>query len=225
VVQLHFAFVVDTTMTTVDPHQTMSKAETEDLRRNRRKGSYHLVSSKNRLPTDPDEEEEDQLFNYLTTSSNRSLRKTENFLLIQGTKAQLLRELAGSGGDTTSAAFHDILNRLTKIYDPSHFDARKLPSRPSKNSKHQPIQMEGMWIDLSKPKFSDRMGINDNRDYMYTLGRMSFGTYSYFFIAVSATILLAVIAVACRKQIYTSLTSCNVSFNYQRYVSPHQTSV
>jgi hypothetical protein len=181
VVQLHFAFVVDTTMTTVDPHQTMSKAETEDLRRNRRKGSYHLVSSKNRLPTDPDEEEEDQLFNYLTTSSNRSLRKTENFLLIQGTKAQLLRELAGSGGDTTSAAFHDILNRLTKIYDPSHFDARKLPSRPSKNSKHQPIQMEGMWIDLSKPKFSDRMGINDNGDYMYTLGRMSFGTYVFFY--------------------------------------------
>jgi hypothetical protein len=171
-------------MTTV-ASLSMSKAETEDMRRNRRKGSYHLVSSKNRLPTDPDEEEEDQLFSYLTTSSNRSLRKRENFLLLQGTKAQLLRELAGSGGDTTSAAFHDILDRLTKIYDPSNFDARKLPSRPSKNSKQQPIQMEGMWIDLSKPKFSDRFGINDNRDFMYTLGRMSFGTY-LFYIAVSA---------------------------------------
>jgi hypothetical protein len=175
-------------MTTVASLSMLTKAETEDMRRNRRKGSYHLVSSKNRLPTDPDEEQEDQLFSYLTTSSNRSLRKTENFLLLQGTKAQLLRNLAGSGGDTTSAPFHDILDRLTQIYDPSHFDARKLPSRPSKNSKQQPIQVEGMWIDLSKPKFSDRFGINDNHDFMYTLGRMSFGTY-LFSITVSVTIL------------------------------------
>lgn len=152
----------------------------EDLRRNRRKGSYHLVSSRNRLPTDPGEEEEDQLFNYLTsTSSNRSLRKTENSLLLQVTKAELLRELAGSSGDTTSAAFHDVLNRLTKICDPSNFDARKLPKRPSKNSSQQRIQIEGMWIDLSKPKFKDRIGINDDRDYMYTLGRMTFGTYLF----------------------------------------------
>jgi hypothetical protein len=168
-------------MTTVG-HHSMSKTESEDLRRDRRKGSYHLVSSKNRLPTDPEEEEEDQLFHYLTSTSNRNLRHTENFLLLQGTKAELLRELASSGGDTTRAAFHDILDRVTKIYDPSNFDARKLPCRPSKSSskRHQPPQMEGMWIDLSKPKFRDNVGINNNRDYMYTLGRMSFGTYLYF---------------------------------------------
>jgi hypothetical protein len=202
----------------------MTNEETEDLRRHRRKGSYHLVSSKNRLPTDPDEEEEDQLFNYLTTSSNRRLRKAENFLLVQGTKAQLLRELACSGGDTTSAAFHDVLDRLTKIYDPSHFDARKLPSRPSKNSMQQPIQMEGMWIDLSKPKFGDRFGINDNRDYMYTLGRMSFGTYSLLS-QYPATILPVAIVEASRKQICISHTSCNLFFNYQRNVSPHLSGV
>jgi hypothetical protein len=152
----------------------------ENLRRDRRKGSYHLVSSKNRLPTDPEEEEEDQLFHYLTSTSNRNLRQTESFLLLQGTKAELLRELASSGGDTTRVAFHDILDRVIKIYDPSNFDARKLPRRPSKSSKrHQSPQMEGMWIDLSKPKFKDNVGINDNRDYMYTLGRMSFGTSLY----------------------------------------------
>jgi hypothetical protein len=164
-------------MTTVEQH---SMSKTENLRRHRRKGSYHLVSSRNRLPANPEDEREDQLFNYLTSTSNRNLRNTESFLLLQGTKAQLLRELASSGGDTTRAAFHDALDRLTKIYDPSHFDARKLPPRPSKSSKHkenQPPQMEGMWIDLSKPKFSDCVGMNDNRYYMYTLGRMSFGTY------------------------------------------------
>jgi hypothetical protein len=159
----------------------MSKTEMENQRRDRRKGSYHLVSSKNRLPTEPEEEAEDTLFQYLTSTSNRNLRQTESFLLLQGTKAELLREMASSGGDTTSAAFHDMLARVTKIYDPSNFDARKLPCRPSKCSKRpQSPQMEGMWIDLSKSKFSDLVGINDNRDCMYTLGRMSFGTYLYF---------------------------------------------
>jgi hypothetical protein len=213
-------------MTTVASLSMSNAEQTEDMRRNRRKGSYHLVSSKNRLPTDPDEEEEDQLFSYLTTSSNRSLRKTEDFLLLQGTKAQLLRELAASGGDTTSAAFHDILDRLTTIYDPSNFDARKSPFRPNKKSKQQPIQMEGMWIDLSKPKFSDRFGINDNHDFMYTLGRMSFGTY-LFSIVVSATILHTRRSLKqVESKIWIFLTSFNVSFDYhQRYVSPHMPSV
>jgi hypothetical protein len=178
-----------TSTTAEDEH--LSMLERENMRRDRRKCSYHLVSSRNRLPADPEEEEEDQLFSFLTSTSNRNLRNAENFLLIQGTKAQLLRELASSGGDTTRAAFHDVLDRLTKIYDPSHFDARKLPPRPSRSRKQrdQPPQMEGMWIDLSKPKFSDGVGMNDNRDFMYTLGRMSFGTYLYLCVAVSATIL------------------------------------
>jgi hypothetical protein len=61
--------------------------ESENAMRNRRKGSYHLVSSRNKLPTDPEEEEEDQLFRFLTSTSNKMLRQTENFLLIQGNKA------------------------------------------------------------------------------------------------------------------------------------------
>jgi len=157
----------------------------EKVRRSRRKGSYHLVASRNKLPCDPDEQEDDSLFQYLT--SNDSLgRHAERRLALQDAKRNLLCELAHSGGDTTSVDFSKALAKLTDLWDPKHFDARKQPCRPiSKSSsssggspKKQSPQLEGMWIDLSKPKFSGCLGTNSNNEFLYTLGRMSFGTYS-----------------------------------------------
>jgi hypothetical protein len=204
-------------MTTVGHHMT----ESENAMRNRRKGSYHLVSSRNKLPTDPEEEDEDQLFRFLTSTSNKMLRQTENFLLIQGNKAQLLRELASSGGDTTTQAFQDALGMLTKVYDPTHFDARKIPSRPSSSSRkrneNRSPQMEGMWIDVTKPKFSGSLGMNENHDYLYTLGRMSFGTSIH---VLSFTLLPAV-----ASTVNTLTSPAFQILLVRRYFSPYQTGV
>lgn len=150
-------------------------SESEQVRRNRRKGSYHLVASRNRLPSDQNDREEDGLFRYLTT--NESLgRHAERSLATLDAKKNLLSELARSGGDVTTASFAKVLQALVKLYDPTKFDARKLPRKPSKNKRAKP-GLEGMWIDLSCPKFSDCLGVNSNNDFMYTLGRMSFGAY------------------------------------------------
>jgi len=147
--------------------------DSEHVRRKNRKGSYHLVASKNKLPTDPEDEEEDYLFRYLTSSQPG----TKNQVYIQQAKTQLLRELARSAGDTTTPQYKAALDQLTKLYDPSSFDARKKPRKPSSSRarKMQSPELEGMWITLSKPQFTDCLGVNDDNEYMYTLGRMSFG--------------------------------------------------
>jgi hypothetical protein len=148
----------------------------ERLRRQRRKGSYHLVASKNKLPKDLEEDEDDMLFRHLTAMPPGLRRPDQNQLSIQEAKKRLFREIASSGGDTTTAGFQAALDMLTKLYDPTKFDARKKPSSTrSSIQKDQPLQLEGMWITLSRPNFSECLGQNPMDEYMYTLGRMSFG--------------------------------------------------
>lgn len=154
---------------------TEELTEEERLRRQRRKGSYHLVASKNKLPTDVEEEEDDMLFRHLTAipRSPRNTRGQKQKLMIQEAKKRLFREIARSGGGTTTDEFRGALNMLSKLYDPTTFDARKKP--PSSPHNDHPVKLEGMWITLSKPSFSQCLGQTPDDNYMYTLGRMSFG--------------------------------------------------
>jgi hypothetical protein len=138
--------------------------ESERIRRTRRKGSYHLLASKNRLPADTDDREEDYMFKYLIEPS----RRKENIL---AAKRAFLGDIATSGGDTTTTSFQRSLEQLVQLSRGERsFDARRKPSNSSQSPK-----MEGMWISLSKPQFSDSIGMNEHSEQMYTLGRMSFG--------------------------------------------------
>jgi hypothetical protein len=160
----------------------------ENLRRKRRKGAYHLVASKNRLPKDLEEEEEDYdiLFQHLTRIPPGIKNPDQRQRRIQEAKTKLFRDMAKTGGDTTTPEFLQALELLTKLYDHTKFDARKKPEqRPSSSSsssgrkiigKAERLQMEGMWITLSPPHFSACLGTNKDEEYLYTLGRMSFGT-------------------------------------------------
>ena len=38
-------------------------------------------------------------------------------------------------------------------------------------------KLEGMWMTMSKPNFADQIGTNDNEEFLYTLGRMSFDMF------------------------------------------------
>ena len=163
--------------------------EGERLRRQRRKGSYHLVASKNKLPKDLDEDEDDMLFKHLTAIPP-GLRRDEKQISIQQAKKRLFKEIAKTGGDTTTVEFLAALEELTKMYDPTKFDARKKPPRRSRSSRtnstrrsssssssssSKGLEIEGMWITLSKPNYSDCLGKTEKEEYLYTLGRMSFG--------------------------------------------------
>jgi hypothetical protein len=137
--------------------------ESESIKRNRRKGSYHILASKNRLPSDPDDQEDDYMFKYLMETSCRK----ENLLVA---KRAFLGDIATSGGDTTTASFQRSLEQLVQLSPGERsFDASRTPSKSSQSPK-----MEGMWILLSKPQFSDSIGRNEHLEQMYTLGRMSF---------------------------------------------------
>jgi hypothetical protein len=168
---------------------TITLDREENLRRQRRKGAYHLVASKNRLPKDLEEEEEDYdiLFQHLTRIPPGIKNPDQKQRWIQEAKKKLFRDMAKTGGDTTTPEFLQALELLTKLYDHTKFDARKKPERrPSSSSsssgrkisgKAEPLQMEGMWITLSPPHFSACLGTNKDEEYLYTLGRMSFGTW------------------------------------------------
>jgi hypothetical protein len=164
----------------------MPVSQEENIRRQRRKGSYHLVASKNRLPKDLEEDEDDMLFQHLTRIPARLKRVDQNEVGIQEAKKKLFRDMGKTGGDTTTLEFQQALELLTKLYDPTTFDARKKPSRSSSSSGRkskqleQPLEFEGMWISLSRPNFAACLGQNENEEYLYTLGRMSFGTFGLY---------------------------------------------
>jgi hypothetical protein len=86
-------------------------------------------------------------------------------------KEALLEDLKRSGGETTSPKFTACLEVLQAYYHSKGFDARWLgdeaPSFP----------VEGKWLTLSKPTFSDCLGPNEKGKLRYTLGRMSFDMF------------------------------------------------
>ena len=153
---------------THDTHQHPTAEEIEEhARRRRRKESFHLVAGHSKLPSDPDDLESDQLYKLLTT------RQPATHGRIHSAKAALVKELAViNGGDVTTPAFLTALDELTKMYDPSQFDARIKTRRDNLRS-----HLGGMWMMLSKPNFPGCIGRNEEGEYLYTLGHMSFDMF------------------------------------------------
>lgn len=103
---------------------------------------------------------------------------------LQSTKTALLNALQITGGDVTTEPFLFALKRLRGLYKRSGLDCRSRvvsSSSPGvgldETAGTATPQLEGMWLTLSRPNFHDCLGLNEQREYMYTLGRMSFGMY------------------------------------------------
>ena len=101
---------------------------------------------------------------------------------LQQTKTALLNALQMNGGDVTTEPFLFALKRLRGLYKRSGLDCRRrVVSFSSSTAVDETAgstpQLEGMWLTLSRPNFHDCLGLNEQREYMYTLGRMSFGMY------------------------------------------------
>ena len=79
------------------------------MRRRRRKEAYtyHLVAGKSRLSSDMDDLSSDQLYVYKLLTA-RQPKSTPD---IQQAKADLVRELAVSGGDVTTTGLSLLLSR------------------------------------------------------------------------------------------------------------------
>jgi len=82
-------------------------------------------------------------------------------------KEQLITHLQETGGDTTTPEFQSSLAGLR---------AHAKAGSTSTNSS-DPVSIDGTWLSLSKPTFSECQGRNENGEYMYSLGRMSFDMF------------------------------------------------
>lgn len=89
-------------------------------------------------------------------------------LLLQ-TKAEALDALQSSQGDTTNPRFLAALQSLASLY-------RGMRDQPGAEEDLS-SNFEGTWRIVSKPNFKDGLGQNRRGDFVYTMGRMSFGMF------------------------------------------------
>jgi hypothetical protein len=128
-------------------------------------GGLHLVM-----------EDDDDVEELTAAMDDRSSTVLPLTIKIKKARDDILRVLAINDGDVESDEFKTKIDPLEKFFLGRDIDTRKgvdnrlLPS-PAKS-------IEGMWLTLSKPSWYGCLGLNDNGDPMYTLGRMSFDMFS-----------------------------------------------
>ena len=112
--------------------------------------------------------DDDEKYNAIMTSMNPPIERTAQH--IDNAKLELIRALAVSGGDVTSQPFLFALEQLRTLYIMTGFDARL----GHKSKKY----LEGNWLTISRPHFTECLGTNSTGEYMYTMGRMSFDMFT-----------------------------------------------
>ena len=88
-------------------------------------------------------------------------------------KERLIDRLQKTGGDTTTDDFQRCLEQLKYVYAHRKTDNASTTTNQSPAS----VYIDGTWLTLSKPTFSECQGRNENGEYMYTLGRMTFDMF------------------------------------------------
>jgi len=90
---------------------------------------------------------------------------------IAGVKDAMIANLMESGGDTTTAKFAECLETLHSYY--------RIKGRDVRWHDHidSPVDIDGTWLTLSKPTYSECLGTNEKGQPRYTLGRMSFDMF------------------------------------------------
>jgi len=85
-------------------------------------------------------------------------------------KERLIEHLHKTGGDTTTPEFQSSLEQL-RAHSSSQKNSKEAKSAATLGN------IDGTWLALSKPTFSECQGRNENGEYMYSLGRMSFDMF------------------------------------------------
>jgi hypothetical protein len=100
-----------------------------------------------------------------------SLSAEVNANEISSIKNALTAELTATGGDSTTAKFEKYLDLLHSSYKSRGWDARWL----KKDST--PFSMDGTWLTLTKPTYTECLGRNKKGQYIYSLGRLAFDMF------------------------------------------------
>lgn len=86
-------------------------------------------------------------------------------------KHALIRELRTNGGDCHSLEFGRLLATLQASFASRNWDVRW------DTTNTNPAPLDGNWLTLSKPTFSECQGRNQRGEYLYSLGRLSFDMF------------------------------------------------
>ena len=102
--------------------------------------------------------------------------------LVLATKKAMIDLLKANGGDTSDRQCQSLLKTLQTQYKAQNVDARWLLSHnntplTTTTTSSSVLPMDGTWLTLSKPTFSECLGRNAKGQYMYTLGRLSFDMF------------------------------------------------
>ena len=90
--------------------------------------------------------------------------------LIDEAKVDVIQTLNSSRGDTTCPSFLSALHNLLGLSCSSGLNA----CNHSAASSHC---LEGTWLTMSRPNYHDCLGLNPAKEYIYTLGRMTFDMF------------------------------------------------
>jgi len=123
-----------------------------------------------------------------------NVSKADRIRLVCEAKMSILSDLARSGGEASTDTIQRNLHKLITNYNVAsnnNFDPRCVPPTPAADASGDgafcvcgphATRLEGTWMSLAKPDFHGCLGKNEHGDYLYTLGRMSFGTSCHAFI-------------------------------------------
>jgi len=157
---------------------------------------YHRIARKNKLQIITEaihEEEEGQEEVDVALPAAKRGPKSERNRLVREYKARILCALARSEGDSSSAEVHAAIDQLlVNQSSSSHFDPKGVIAAHAD-------RLEDSGLSLSKPVFKGCLGLNENNEPMYTLGRMAFGTYLQYGSILSLTRSLVVFTCCTRR--------------------------
>jgi hypothetical protein len=92
-------------------------------------------------------------------------------------RSELVDALLSSNGDVENERFVKALNVLSTIYASSNYDLQRTSSSDGNNNNRISNYFNGSWVTLSRPAYVGCLGKNDDGDFIYTLGAMSFGIF------------------------------------------------
>ncbi len=134
-------------------------------RKEGKEDSTHRVHDQGRSYKNGDSEKYDAILTSVAPPMKRTAKHIDN------AKLELIRALAVSAGDVTNTNFLFALEQLRTLYSMTGNDAR-LAHETSKTN------LEGNWLTISRPHFSECLGTNSGGEFMYTLGRLSFDMFA-----------------------------------------------
>jgi hypothetical protein len=116
-------------------------------------------------------------FDELEMEKNRLINMSVAMHVSENCKMTLLNAWADAHGETSCPKFLKAVDDLVEARQKSDTLCNSVMDSRKEPGDGQPHALEGVWLTVSKPNYSECLGQNSEGEYMYTLGRMSFDMF------------------------------------------------